>query len=778
MSERRWKATSDGPGRALALSGGALLAAAATLLAGVLPAAAATTPPTGSHAATRPTSDHDNPAEPGVCEGCQPPLTYRGGPTLGNGTAGLTLTSIYWVPSGYTYPAAYPALMNQFVKDVAAASGKNTNSFAIDTEYSSVINGVVTPIKYSIKAGTPVVDTTAFAAAGAPGSCSVTPNAGLTACVDDTQIQHELAAVEQAKSLPADLNHMYLVFFPPGVETQQSGIRSAQAYCGIHSAFDTLDAGGHLIGTTVYADEPYVPICGSGQSPNGDPTADGETSILAHEINEAITDPATSAGDGWQDGTGQEIGDECNFYFGPPTGSVSTTSPETTEYNQTINNHKYYLQNQFSNARYASLGIGNGCTGVAYQGTGAATAATAAPGTQPRLLTLDASAPELPADGTSTSTVTITELDGNGEPAVGDHLHLLVRSKQETPGQCGTLSTDTGVTDADGRVSVTYTASTASVACFVLAIDAERGMSDETVIYQGSTSAIAPVVTQSVPSSVSVGGAIATFTATAANPSSTDITDARYTVYFSGDDTATTGLDGSDLQLSYSDANTGGAFVAVPLSGSTVNDGEISAAVLPDSAAVVAAGASDTITFQLTLKKGAVQTGTTGAPLRIETDLDQIDPADNSESNLEYAGPTELAVLPATADTFTYSGKMITTTAPTATAPGAGQLVAAKCTTASGPRCSLTGTAVLTTTGGTLTGFIVVGEQNHDRERTVTFTETFSYSNPTTGAGSGNGLVCYVDTGVSAPVNIAAAFTTAATDLANVVTEQGTITAS
>jgi hypothetical protein len=96
----------------------------------------------------------------------------------------------------------------------------------------------------------------------------------------------------------------------------------------------------------MYANQPYanyVPAaCGTGQHPNGD-DADDTLNVLSHEHNEAITDPQGTA---WYDRQGYENGDKCSWNFGTALGS---TGPGL--YNQAIGAGKYYLQQEWSNAR-------------------------------------------------------------------------------------------------------------------------------------------------------------------------------------------------------------------------------------------------------------------------------------------------------------------------------------------------------------------------------------------------------------------------------------------
>ena len=76
-----------------------------------------------------------------------------------------------------------------------------------------------------------------------------------------------------------------------------------------------------------------------GQYPNGD-DADATINVTSHEHNEAITDPQLNA---WYDAAGYENGDKCAWTSAPSSG------PNGAEYNQTINGHHYFLQEEFSN---------------------------------------------------------------------------------------------------------------------------------------------------------------------------------------------------------------------------------------------------------------------------------------------------------------------------------------------------------------------------------------------------------------------------------------------
>jgi hypothetical protein len=704
--------------------------------------------------------DHGEVPEAGVCSTCKPPLVYptASGPVMGASTGTITLTAIYWTPAGYSFDSAdptYRTLINQYITDIAAASGTTKNVYSILPEYYQVANGVTTNIKYKFVAGTPMTDTDAFPATGqctntAPPA--VSPPIVYSACITDAQTQAELKAYTTANSLPADLNHLYLLFFPPNAQTQLGTTNfSLTQFAGYHS---------HT-GTLIYGNEPFDPGFAS-STPNNDPSADSAINTLSHEISEAITDP--NGGSGWGDtaSPGNEIGDECSTQYGAQLGTVSTDyGPQA--YNQVINGHNYYTQNEFSNAAYKATGVGTGCRQTAY-GSG---------GNIPRhgnrhdtagvtsTITVDTSPSTIPADGTSTTTVTATATDSNGDPVAGDPIVLAARDDIATPGSCGTLSTGYGpasaqVTNAAGQVTATYTAGTSAADCYVTATDTTVGTTDQTIIYQGDAST-APAVTQTAPATtLTSGGDTTTFTESANNPSPDTIQDARFDLYISGDDNGATGINASQLTLAYKDPSTGGKFVNIPLTGSTANGGVIDGFIVPDTAASLDAGATKTADFQLTLAGNAADSATTGSPLQVETDLDQFNPADGSQTNLLKGTPNSINVVQAAGDTITYNGKLVTTLAPSGSTPGQATLVAKTCTfTSDGAGCRLTGTETFTAAGGTLTGTITTEPKPGRPDQTITYTETFTNSSPTQGTGTGTAQVIDFDNGNSFTANLA-----------------------
>lgn len=649
-------------------------------------------------------------SEPAVCASCTPPLLYHGGPVMGTpAQAGaITVTPIYWTPSGFTFAPDdldYPTVVNQYITDIAAASGTIKNVFAVNQEYTRASTGAGSgdQIQYSIAknfagpGNTPIVDTTPYPASTststtspgcAPDAAFRTTNPGAV-CVTDQAVRTEVAKLVAADAPnQTGLAYIYPVFFPPNVDILSGGELSDQAFCGIHLSFNSTLP--NAAGSIVYSEEPYtVDGCFKGQYPQyysvaayGQGAMDGDSAVstLSHEINEAITDPGVNNSSSWYDSSGNEIGDECSGIFGPPLGSTDNSAPANTqasEYNQVINGHDYWTQETFSNTTFAAFKTGQGCVQKAFrpQGSESPTLPTPDLGSG-QVMAVPTS---LPADGSSTSTVTLTVDKQDGEPVVGDDVDFQADAAAGSEGTCGTLSGGDnstagqkpdgdigGMTDDNGQIAVTYTASTDDVTCEVIASEAQGGTSDFAMIAQGTDAAQAPSMTaDGLPPSITAGAAPVTFTTTISNPGSDDIVGALQTIYLAGDDQGTSGLDSSQVELSYSDDTTNGQFVTVPLSGTTVDDGVISGNTLPDTGSTLPAGDATTTTWRISLVAGA-SASPASVPLIIEADLDAIDPASGQDSNLDYDNATATVVaappvVPPTSTTTTGGGTITTT---------------------------------------------------------------------------------------------------------------------
>jgi hypothetical protein len=156
--------------------------------------------------------------------------------------------------------------------------------------------------------------------------------------LSDVQIQTVVSNAITNNKLPKDPNAVYFVLTSADV-TASSGF--CTQYCGWHTHASIL---GVDIKYSFVGNPDRCPSSCEAQttSPNVNPGADGMASIIAHELEEAATDPDLNA---WYDTRGYENADKCAWTF----GSASTAS-NGSKYNVTIAGTNYYIQQNWVNA--------------------------------------------------------------------------------------------------------------------------------------------------------------------------------------------------------------------------------------------------------------------------------------------------------------------------------------------------------------------------------------------------------------------------------------------
>ena len=246
-----------------------------------------------------------------------------------------TSYAIYWDPAR-SMSSSYRDLVDRFLGDVAADSGKTSNVYWSDTQYYQTIGGATTYVRYASSFAGSVVDTNPYPASGCADSVAQT-----SVCLSDAQLRAEISRViSSTPGWSAGPARLFFLFTPKGVGSCYNASNCAfSQFCAYHSHF------GSGASVTLYANQPYtdtVPAaCDIGQHPNGD-EADPTINVVSHEHNETITD---ALGNAWYDLAGYENGDKCAWNFGAALGSSGSGL-----YNQLINGHPYYLQQEYSNA--------------------------------------------------------------------------------------------------------------------------------------------------------------------------------------------------------------------------------------------------------------------------------------------------------------------------------------------------------------------------------------------------------------------------------------------
>jgi len=113
-----------------------------------------------------------------------------------------------------------------------------------------------------------------------------------------------------ANKLPWDVNGIYFVLTSNEIK-ESSGF--CTQYCGWHTA---AQASGRPWIKYAFIGDASVQCrsgCIADQGPNGQLGADGMISVIAHELQEACTDPLLDA---WYDASGNENADKCAWTFG------------------------------------------------------------------------------------------------------------------------------------------------------------------------------------------------------------------------------------------------------------------------------------------------------------------------------------------------------------------------------------------------------------------------------------------------------------------------------
>lgn len=169
--------------------------------------------------------------------------------------------------------------------------------------------------------------------------------------LSDAQVRAVVTSAITSGRLPSDANGVYLVLTSQDV-TATSGF--CTSYCGwhTHATVNGVDIKYGFVGNAARC----ISSCAAqSNGPNGNAGADGMASIIAHELEEAVTDPDLNA---WYDSTGRENADKCAWTF----GALSTAS-NGARYNMTLGARRFLIQQNWVNG---PSGRSNGYCARAY----------------------------------------------------------------------------------------------------------------------------------------------------------------------------------------------------------------------------------------------------------------------------------------------------------------------------------------------------------------------------------------------------------------------------
>jgi hypothetical protein len=169
-------------------------------------------------------------------------------------------------------------------------------------------------------------------------SGSVTDSYSKGTALTDANIQSVVSSAITSGALPKDTNAVYFVLTSADVNAT-SGF--CTQYCGWHN-HGTI-AGSDIKFSFVGNPDRCPAACAEqSTSPNGNAGADGMASIIAHELEEAATDPDLNA---WFDSRGYENADKCAWTFGTTYNAAGGGKA-----NMTLGSRDFLIQQNWVNA--------------------------------------------------------------------------------------------------------------------------------------------------------------------------------------------------------------------------------------------------------------------------------------------------------------------------------------------------------------------------------------------------------------------------------------------
>lgn len=234
-------------------------------------------------------------------------ISYHGGPLI------LNTTKIYYIWYGDWSGNTATTILTDLAQNIGGSPYFNINT----TYYNGSNVHVSNSVSY----------------AG-----STTDSYSLGTSLTDSGVQQVVASAISSGRLPNDTNGIYFVLTSADV-TESSGF--CTQYCGWHT-YGTIS--GSNIKYSFVGNPDRCPSACEIQTtgPNGNAGADGMASIIAHELEEAVTDPNLNA---WYDTRGAENADKCAWTF----GTTYTTSNGALA-NMKLGNRDFMIQRNWVNA--------------------------------------------------------------------------------------------------------------------------------------------------------------------------------------------------------------------------------------------------------------------------------------------------------------------------------------------------------------------------------------------------------------------------------------------
>ena len=233
------------------------------------------------------------------------PILYHGGPIM------LGAVHMYYIWYGDWSGNSATTILTDFAESIGGSL-----YFDINTTYSD-------------STGARVSNAVTFA-----GSTDDDYSQGKT--LTDAKVEAVVTHAISSKRLPSDPHGVYFVLTSADV-SESSGFCSQ--YCGWHT--HVTSKGNDIKYAFVGNPERCINSCAAQSlGPNDNAGADGMVSIIAHELEEVVTDPDLDA---WFDAQGAENADKCAWTFG-----ATYTAANGATANMHLGSRDYLVQQNWS----------------------------------------------------------------------------------------------------------------------------------------------------------------------------------------------------------------------------------------------------------------------------------------------------------------------------------------------------------------------------------------------------------------------------------------------
>ncbi len=239
------------------------------------------------------------------------PILYHGGPLLTGANNGPTVYVIWygnWNQGNGTDTAAGQSLVTTFLNSLGGSP-----YFDINTTYT--VNG------YTVSGSVAVY--------GGQWSAGYLYGSRLS----DSRVQATVNYAITNGKLPNDPNGLYFLLSSSDV-SENSGF--CTRYCGwhTHATLSGTDIKYSFVGNAARC----IKACAvQSVGPNGNAGVDAMVSVIAHELEEATSDPDLNA---WYDSSGAENADKCAWTF----GQTLYVAPNGAYYNMTLGGLNFLIQ--------------------------------------------------------------------------------------------------------------------------------------------------------------------------------------------------------------------------------------------------------------------------------------------------------------------------------------------------------------------------------------------------------------------------------------------------